>query len=415
MENRALAAQISSLISELIIILIAGGDSLSSPINSLSPFLINNFLSLSQITTSLSILSHKRKRPESPQPEKPTKLTRWVESSHSFIPRNPDSFKLCFNMTSSTFEWLSALLEPLLECRDPVNSPLNLPVETRLGIGVFRLATGSDYVEVSRRFNVSEHVAKFCVNQFCRVLCTDFRFWVEFPSPNELGPVSESFERLTGLPNCCGVIHCTRFNMEIQEHIAAQIVVDSSSKILSIVAGFNGKKSNHLVLKSSSLYKDIESNALLNSQPLDINGVSIPQYLIGDQGYPSLPWLMVPFDRPVVNSYEENFNSAHKLMMGSGFRTVDSLKKWGVLSKPSKEEIKTTVAYIAACSILHNALLIREDYSSLSEKLDDYSLYSDASEYQIDDVSFLHSSSEQQKALDIRNALATRARRYVRG
>lgn len=191
--------------------------------------------------------------------------------------------------------------------------------------------------------------------------------------------------------------------------LSAQIVVDTSSKILSIVAGINGKKGNQLVLKSSTLYQDIESNNLLNSPPIDINGVSIPQYLIGDKSYPFLPWLMVPFHQPVMNSYEENFNSAHNVMLASGFRTIDSLKKWGVLSKPIKEEIKTMVAYIGACSILHNALLMREDYSSLSGKSDEYLQYDDSSQYH-GDVSFVDNSIDQ-KAFEIRSALATRARR----
>lgn len=195
----------------------------------------------------------------------------------------------------------------------------------------------------------------------------------------------------------------------MEEPIAAQFVVDSSSKILSIVAGFNGKKGNHLVLKSSTLYKDIQSNNLLNTPSIDVNGVSIPQYLIGDEGYPLLPWLMVPFNEPVVNSHEDNFNSAHNLMLVSGFRTVDSLKKWGVLSKPIREEIKTMVAYIGACSILHNALLMREDYSSLSGKSDEYLRHTDSPQYH-GNLSFEDDSVEQ-KSFEIRSALATRARR----
>ncbi|XP_024968336.1 protein ALP1-like [Cynara cardunculus var. scolymus] len=410
MDNRALVALLSSLISELLLLLFV----ISPPSDDSLSFPFIPFLSTSHTATTLSLLSTRRKRSRSPESEEPTssKLGRRVGGADSAIPRNPDSFKLYFKMTSSTFEWLSSLLEPLLECRDPVNSPLNLPVETRLGIGLFRLATGSDYLEISQRFEVSEAEAKFCVKQFCRVLCTNFRFWVGFPTPNELEPVTDSFETLTGLPNCCGVIHCTRFkilkNESMEEPIAAQFVVDSSSKILSIVAGFNGRKGNHLVLKSSTLYKDIQSNNLLNSPPIDINGVSIPQYLIGDSGYPFLPWLMVPFDQPVVNSLEDDFNSAHNLMLVSGFRTVDSLKKWGVLSKPIREEIKTMVGYIGACSILHNALLMREDYSSLSGKSDEHLRHTDSQFH--GDFSFEDNSVEE-KSFEIRTALATRAKK----
>ncbi|OMO99725.1 hypothetical protein COLO4_13122 [Corchorus olitorius] len=42
------------------------------------------------------------------------------------LTRNLESFKSCFEMKSSTLEWLAKLLEPLLECRNPVGTPLNL-------------------------------------------------------------------------------------------------------------------------------------------------------------------------------------------------------------------------------------------------------------------------------------------------
>jgi len=65
-------------------------------------------------------------------------------------------------MTSSTFEWFTNLLEPLLECRDPAYIfPLNLTADVLLGIGLFRLANGSDYQQIANQFNVVS-VAKLC-------------------------------------------------------------------------------------------------------------------------------------------------------------------------------------------------------------------------------------------------------------
>ncbi|KAI4295666.1 hypothetical protein L6164_035685 [Bauhinia variegata] len=411
MESRRLAALLSSIISQLLLLifLLFPSDSNSNYTPNVFP-LLRHFLSCQEIAASLSLasISRKRKRASSPEPE-----SEPVDEDPEGIvlPRSPDSFKDCFKMTASTFEWLSGLLEPLLECRDPIELfPLNLSAGVRLGIGLFRLANGSDYEEISKRFGVSESVTRFCVKQLCRVLCTNFRFWVAFPNPNELGSVSQGFESLSGLPNCCGVIDCARFKVVNTENsredcIAAQIVVDSSWRILSIAAGFHGHKSNSRILKSSTLYKDIEEGKLLNSSPIHVNGVSINQYLIGDAEYPLLPWLMVPFVETLPGSIEGNFNASHELMRLSALRTVSSLKNWGVLSRPIQEELKMAVAYIGACSILHNSLLMREDFSALSGGFEDYQFH-----HQSETDNRLEDNIITRNALVIRSTLATRAK-----
>lgn len=344
--------------------------------------------------------------------------------AHVGMNRSPDSFRNCFKMTSSTFEWLSGSLEPLLDCRDPVGLlPFRLSAELRLGIGLFRLATGSGYPEISERFGVTESVARFCAKQLCRVLCTDFRFWVNFLNPNELESVSAAFEKRIGLPNCCGAIDCARFKIvrnngskelkesfQKEDSIAAQIVVDSSSRILSIAAGFRGEKGDSEVLRSSTLSKDIEGGRLLDSHPVYVNGMAIDQYLIGEGRYPLLPWLMVPFVDPVLGSSEECFNTAHYQIRLSALRTIASLKNWGVLSQPIQEEIKTAVAYIGACSILHNALLMREDFSALSDEFEDLPLRSQSSQCSVDNSS--EEIATERKAFVMRSALATRAKEF---
>lgn len=328
------------------------------------------------------------------------------------VPRDPESFKQFFGMEISTFEWLCGLLEPLLDCRDP-SPPLHLTAEVRLGIGVFRLATGADYPEISGRFCVSEAASRFCVKQLCRVLCTNFRFWVGFPSQTELESVSTQFETLTGLPNCCGIVNCARFfigkgnsseNEAQQDSIAAQIVVDSSSRILSIIAGFRGSKTDSRILRSTSLFKDIENGVILNSRPLHMNDVCVPQYLVGNGEYPLLPFLLVPFLDPEAGSVEDNFNNVYRSLCVSSLNVVSSLRKWGVLSGTIEEEYKVVVAYIGACSILHNMLLAREDYSTFAEELDE------------GDLNFQHSARVgvnlmEEEALGIRQELARRARK----
>ncbi|OMO63249.1 Harbinger transposase-derived nuclease [Corchorus olitorius] len=429
MDPRELSALLSSLVSQLLLLLLLLFNSSNSnhrPVSDANLFsIIHYLLSSQEIAASLSFVSVSRKRKrthcqdsdsgpigQDVDPELGRRLGG--DLLRLGLTRNPDSFKSCFRMKSSTFEWLAGLLEPLLECRDPVGTPLNLSAELRLGIGLFRLATGSSYPEIAQRFGVSESVTRFCAKHLCRVLCTNFRFWVAFPSPEELKSVSLSFEQFTGLPNCCGVIDCTRFNIVNEnnggiESIAAQVVVDSSSRILSIIAGFKGDKGDSRILKSSTLYKDIEEGRLLNSSPVVVNGVAVNQYLVGDGKYPLLPWLMVPFADVFQGSSEGKFNVAHRAMRVSALKTIASLKNWGILNKPMQEEFKAAVAVIGACSILHNVLLMREDDSALCEMVGDYSVDDQSSKYCVE-ASLEEDSIGKQQASVIRDALAAEVR-----
>ncbi|KAH8498486.1 hypothetical protein H0E87_017410 [Populus deltoides] len=136
-------------------------------------------------------------------------------------------------------------------CRDPIGTTINLSTELWLGIGLFRLATGSSYIGITDRFGVTESVNRFCAKQLCSVSCTNLRSRVGFPSPTEL------VKR-----NDCK----SASNDEVQDDsIAFQIVVDSSSRILSVVAGFRGDKEGSRILKPTTLCHDAEGRRLLNS------------------------------------------------------------------------------------------------------------------------------------------------------
>lgn len=133
----------------------------------------------------------------------------------------------------------------------------------------------------------------------------------------------------------------------------------ASSRILSIAAGFRGDRSDLEVLKLSSLYHDLEQGKLLDPA----------QYLVGDgDGYPLLPWLMVPFQGAVApGSPESDFNAAHRAMCRPARRAVRSLMGWGAIARLHEEESpRAAVTCIGTCAMLHNVLLAREDYSALA-------------------------------------------------
>ena len=111
-----------------------------------------------------------------------------------------------------------------------------------------------------------------------------------------------------------------------------------SSCILSLAAGFRGDRADLEVLRLSSLYHDLEQGKLLGPA----------QYLAGDgNGYPLLPWLMVPFQGQMVpGSHEAELNAAHKAMCRPVRRVVQSLMGWAAIAWLQVEEIPR-VAVIA--------------------------------------------------------------------
>ncbi|KAI4367607.1 hypothetical protein MLD38_023326 [Melastoma candidum] len=449
MESKKLAALLSSIVSELVLILLllfpnATPLSFSSPYSDSwdhysnysshfhQPFggllpLVGCLLARFEKVSEFPTFPRKRKRTHVSDCDLGSDSDSDCDSSRSrsrpgsqpggaeiFLNWSPDFFVNSFRMTSSSFEWLAGLLEPLLDCRDPAGSRLDLSAELRLGIGLFRLATGGDYGSVSRQFGVSESAARFCTKHLCRVLCTNFRFWVGFPSEAELKSVSEDFESIAGLPNCCGVIGFTRFRFSTADgdnSIAVQLVVDSSLRILSIVACFPGRKDEGEVLRMSSLYEDVEGKKLLNSPMIDVNGTRVGQYLAGVEGYPLLPWIMVPFPGAESGTVEDNFNSAHNIACLHVHKTIASLKKWEVLSRSiDGEDFRNLVAFIGACSILHNALLMREDYSSLFEGSED-SLLDNRTSRETGNIMY-EEVNPNGASRAIRSALASRAHEF---
>jgi hypothetical protein len=177
-------------------------------------------------------------------------------------------------------------------------------------------------------------------------------------------------------------------------------VAGASSRILSLAAGFRGDRTDLEVLKLSSLYHEVEQGKLLDPA----------QYLVGDgTGYPLLPWLMVPFQGPIIpGSPEAEFNAAHKAMCRPARRAVRSLMGWGAVARLHEEESpRAAVTCIGTCAMLHNVLLAREDYSALApeEEGDEADICSGAMQSRRDGAA-VEQFKVDERAVAMRSALA---------
>ncbi|MCO5614534.1 hypothetical protein L7F22_068817 [Adiantum nelumboides] len=331
------------------------------------------------------------------------------------------TYRTHFRMSPSTMEWLCQQVAPLVERMD-THYRQCVPVKKRVAMALFRLATGAKYSEVAEKFGLGESTAFICTRQLCDALCSRFKHYLAFPKPESLARVIRRFENLSGLFNCCGAVDCTRFKIRrpagphagdyydgnMFHSVITQLVVDSDSRILNIAAGFTGGTGDAKVLQLSALYDDVQSHKLLNGPSVQVGGLEVPQYFVGDAGLPLLPWLMVPFEDTDFYPYKMHFNQRHSIARQAVLRAFASLRKWRIFGRAMSVDVKTAVSMIGACSILHNMLLHKGEPLDLEEDhLQDYSMHDSLIQYDKDYVDDEEGSSEDHMlAFHIRDALA---------
>ena len=135
-----------------------------------------------------------------------------------------------------------------------------------------------------------------------------------------------------------------------------QVVVDRQKRFLDLYLGMPGSTNDSRMLRRSSLYHLATHNNFFNEEH-GMQGFS--PFLLGDSGYPLLPWLMVPHRGGGDLSLAESlFNK--KLRKG---RCVVE-NSFGILKSTFRELLTKSDLHVAflpdvilACAILHNMLL----------------------------------------------------------
>ncbi|GBG43311.1 hypothetical protein CBR_g84574 [Chara braunii] len=189
----------------------------------------------------------------------------------------------------------------------------------------------------------------------------------------------QQFEAL-GFPNCWGCIDCTHVYVDKPRSrdgddycsgrhnrfsLVTQVVVDSELKILDFCYGFPGTVGDARVLKNTSLYRRALKGSLFLDDPQDpfrgerpfIPGVP-NGYLLGDGGYPNLPWLVISYGRqPVVTRAMQQFDALHKIVRSCVERFFGVFKmRFQFFYRPHITDIRRERLEFLACCILHNLL-----------------------------------------------------------
>eukprot|EP01018_Ginkgo_biloba_P041125 Gb_15856 [translate_table: standard] len=185
-----------------------------------------------------------------------------------------------------------------------------LSIEKQVAIAILILAIGMTMLTISELFGCGKSTVIKVVKKFVFSLKKQASNLIQWPtSLTSLHQIKEGFCLKQGFPNCCGVIDATHIQMDLlynessidwydHEHnysMLVQAIVDSNMRLLDICRGQLGSLNDIRLLRNASFYRLCEGGERLNGHMVSINTIDMREYIVGDGGYPLLPWLIIPF------------------------------------------------------------------------------------------------------------------------
>ncbi|OMO91317.1 Harbinger transposase-derived nuclease [Corchorus olitorius] len=294
-----------------------------------------------------------------------------------------DKFKSVLKISQRTFNYICSLVK-----EDMMAKPGNFtfsngkPVsfEDQVAVALRRLSSGESLVNVGDAFGLHHSTVSQLTWRFVESMEERGLHHLQWPSTEaEMAEIKSKFEKIQGLPNCCGVIDATHVMMclpssdpaskvwldhEKNHSMVLQAIVDPEMRFRDIVTGWPGKLEDWLVFQSSNFYKLCNKGERLNGKKIELpEETEIREYIIGDLGYPLLPFMVVPYEGKELPEIRAEFNRRHSATRLVAHRALARLKEmWkiiqGVMWRPDKHKLPRI---ILVCCLLHNIIIDLED------------------------------------------------------
>ncbi|KAJ1206321.1 hypothetical protein NDU88_001728 [Pleurodeles waltl] len=269
---------------------------------------------------------------------------------------------LTYRLNRATIQELCAQLEPGL--MSPIRQPTGIPPLVQVLSVLHFLASGSFQTTVAISSGMSQPMFSKVLSRVLSALMKYMRSCIIFPEVGDLPTVKGDFYALGHIPNIIGAIDVTHValvppkddeqvyrNRKNYHSMNVQVVCLADQYISHLNAKFPGSVHDAYIMQNSSIPYVME---LLQRHRV---------WLIGDSGYPNLPWLLTPVRNPRTRA-EERYNEAHGRTRRVIERTFGLLKArfrclhmtgGSLMYSPRK-----VCHIIVACCMLHNLALRRQ-------------------------------------------------------
>ena len=320
-----------------------------------------------------------------------------------------------FRMSQATFVYVCNELRSTIE---KANTEMRkaIPVEQRVALTLWYLATNADYRTIGHLFGVSKAtvcmVTKEVCNAIVKVLLPRY---IQVPAGDELKKVVEGFRNDLGFPQCAGVIDGTHipiispeecpsdyYNRKGFHSIIMQGMVDNRGHFTEVYIGWPGRVHDARVFVNSSLFKRGQDGTLFPDWKETICNKEIPLLVLGDPAYPLLSWLMKAFpDNGSLSRQQKTFNyrlSKARVVVEHAYGRLKG--RWRCLLKRNDILIHDLPKLVAACCVLHNVCEIHGETFD-EDWMNDIAVHTSAS------ATNTASTSLDNNGRDVRQALMT--------
>jgi hypothetical protein len=294
----------------------------------------------------------------------------------------PHGFESVYKMNRHTFSYICSLVRiPFFEDTLPRDYTFVdgrvMSLQDLVAVALRVLSSGELPEIVGASIGLDESTASLVTQRFVKAMAELALRHLNWPHTNKMGKITRKFDKIHGLPNCCGVVHITRIKLGPlnnflgrNEGVLMQAVNDPDMRFTNIwLCSLPRSMNQSSILHDSDFFKDCEMGTWLNGNKMKLSdGSNVGEYIIGDSGYPLRPWLLTPYKLkigPSLTDSKVEFNRRHSRATATVMlRAVARLNSmWKCLQgkgwHPDNElEIYQT---ISACCLLHNIVIDMEE------------------------------------------------------
>ncbi|MCO5570877.1 hypothetical protein L7F22_024606 [Adiantum nelumboides] len=267
---------------------------------------------------------------------------------------------------------------------------IKVPIQADQAFGcmLWRLAHGHSTRTLCQLFGMGDSTIRKYTNLIIRALTTHemlVRTHLETPSGRRLAKIIEDFQNITNLLNMCGAVDGTHIKLAGKPqgdffpaqyvsrhgfHISLlQGIVDSRKIFWNVVCSAPGDTHNSTVFKGSTLYAQMKRNKVLNTPLLEVSGLRVRPYIVGDSAYKPMSFLLKAYkskggqDLSQKNVFDRHIAKG-RVKVENAFGILKN--RWRIL-RDLNVNLPLASLFISACCVWHNFVQLKGEPEPLEQ------------------------------------------------